>query len=182
MESTLEKIGLRKNYVVNLNTSQSSFYQKLKAVVHEKDLNFWIFFTERYLRTDKPFVGTFSYSKFEIKKRTKFIGSQQNHTIARGKYYEQGDKLRVEISLGVLPSFVQFYLITALLGVLSVVLIVPGAIENDEFTIFITIFPLVFLLAVAANLLVYRNRLKSFEKEFNNLLGSFSEGQSSSIA
>jgi len=170
MESTLENFGLRKNYVVNLKSSQGAFYQKLKAHVHQKDLSFWIFFSERYIRTEKPYVGTFSYSKFQIKKRTKFMGSQQNHTIATGKYYEQSDNLRVEVSLGILPSFVQFYLVSALLGMLTVVLLAPRIFESDEFNLFIVIFPLVFLFAVAANLLVYRNKLKSFEKEFNGFL------------
>jgi hypothetical protein len=170
MESTLEKFGLRKNYVVKLNSSQNSFYQSLKASVYEKELNFWIFFSERYIKTDKPYVGTFSYSKFEIKRRTKFMDSKQNQTIASGKYYEQGDKLRVEVSLGILPSFVQFYLISALLGMLTVILLAPRLFESEEFNLFIIIFPLVFLVAVAANLVVYRNKLKSFEKGFSQFL------------
>jgi len=172
METTLEKLGLRKKYVVKLNASQSSFYQSLKASVHQKELNFWIFFSERYIKTEKPYVGTFSYSKFEIKKRTKLMASQQNHTIANGKYYEQGEKLRVEISLGILPSFVQFYLISALLGIFTVILIAPQLFESDDFKIFLIIFPLIFLFAVVANLMVYRSKLKSFEKEFNGFLQS----------
>ncbi len=175
MESTLEKFGLRKNYVVKLRTSQGAFYQKLKTLVYQKELNFWIFFSERYIRTDKHYIGTLSYSKFELKKRTKFMGSQQNHTIASGRYYEQGDNLRVEVSLGVLPGFVQFYLITALMGILSVVLIVPRLVEKEGFTVFILLFPFFFLIAVVVNIIVYRNRLKSFEKEFNKLLKSLSE-------
>ena len=177
MESTLEKFGLRKNYIVKLKSSQNSFYQNLKALVYDKELNFWIFFNERYIRTDKPYIGTLSYSKFEIKKRTKFMGSQQNHTIATGKYYEQSDNLRVEVSLGVLPGFVQFYLIFALMGIFTVALLAPRLFDNDEFNFFIVIFPLAFLLGIVINSLVYRNKLKKFEREFNSILESLSDNQ-----
>lgn len=163
--------------MLKLNSSQSSFYQLLKKQVHQKDLNFWIFFSERYVKTEKPYIGAYSYSQFEIKKRTGFWGSQHNHTIATGKCYEQGDNLRVEVSLGVLPSFVQVYLISALLGILTVVLIAPRLFEGDDFKLFIGIFPIVFLLGIVFNLSVYRNKRKKFEKEFNTVLESLSDSQ-----
>lgn len=170
MESVLEKFGLRKSYVVSLNCSQNTFYQTLKAKVHQKELNFWIFFTDRYIKTDKPYVGSFAYSRFNIKKRTKFMGTEQNHTIASGKYYEQGDELRVEISLGLLSGFVQFYLISSLLGIFTVLMLAPKFFDDSEFEFFILIIPLFYLTAVIINILVYRSKLKSFEKDFSQFL------------
>lgn len=74
-DSLVYKLGLRKDISIDLNSSQSDLYQKLKREIHPKELNFTTFFWEQFIRTDRRSIGSLSPSHFEFKKKIIKISS-----------------------------------------------------------------------------------------------------------
>ncbi len=110
MEKFLEKIKLKEDFSLKLNTNRSAFVSSLSKNIDHADIDS-IFSSpfEAFSSSKNIFKGKVNYSGFKIRKRRRLFQTYFGYAKATGKFTETNNDLKIDITINAWNNFMFLY-------------------------------------------------------------------------
>ena len=102
-----DKLGFRTTLDTRLPTDRATFHRALSQTVLDSDLGFFADFQGLFAGGDQDFLGYVRLNTFKIKQRRRFFDPNYTFAVAEGSFTEEGDKLRVRVTIDGLSTSIK---------------------------------------------------------------------------
>jgi len=172
MQQILIKLGLVEIINFNMAISRNEFVKELKAKVAYGDTNLFADPNIQNVKSHHEFFGEVNDNNFEIKLLNSALNETSQHSIARGRYIQANERLKVEAEINsfngiMIPISIIFILLYL---VIASFLIFYGVIAGEQGFLILLMIIVGFVFGAWTLRSMMRRDLKSLKRALESML------------